>query len=163
MERNFERVEQILQKHQYKKENLIKILLDVQKLYRYLPQDVINYIAVALKIPPAKIFGVGTFYAQFSLKPKGEYTILLCDGTACHMEGSTSLLKALEEELNIKPGEVTKDLKFSVDQVGCLGACALAPAMVINGEVYGNLTPERVKEIIRKLKEEGEENAQNHQ
>lgn len=162
MERNFERVEQILQKHQYKKENLIKILLDVQKLYRYLPQDVINYIAVALKIPPAKIFGVGTFYAQFSLKPKGEYTILLCDGTACHMEGSTSLLKALEEELNIKPGEVTKDLKFSVDQVGCLGACALAPAMVINGEVYGNLTPERVKEIIRKLKEEGEENAQNH-
>ncbi len=162
MERNFERVEQILQKHQYKKENLIKILLDVQKLYRYLPQDVINYIGVALKIPPAKIFGVGTFYAQFSLKPKGEYTILLCDGTACHMEGSTSLLKALEEELNIKSGEVTKDLKFSVDQVGCLGACALAPAMVINGEVYGNLTPERVKEIIRKLKEEGEENAQNH-
>lgn len=160
MERNFEKVEEILQKHGYKKENLIKILLDVQKQYRYLPQDVVNYIGVALQIPPAKIFGVGTFYAQFSLKPKGEYAILLCDGTACHMEGSTGLLKAIEEELNIKPGEVTKDLMFSVDQVGCLGACALAPAMVINGEVYGNLTPEKVKQIIRNLKQEGEKNAQ---
>ncbi|WP_041081670.1 NADH-quinone oxidoreductase subunit NuoE [Thermotoga profunda] len=159
MERNFEKVEEILQKHGYKKENLIRILLDVQKQYRYLPEDVINYIGVALQIPPAKIFGVGTFYAQFSLKPKGKYTILLCDGTACHMEGSTALLKAIEEELNIKPGEVTKDLMFSVDQVGCLGACALAPAMVINEEVYGNLTPEKVKQIIKKI-EEGEKDAQ---
>ncbi|ABV33520.1 MULTISPECIES: NADH-quinone oxidoreductase subunit NuoE [Pseudothermotoga] len=159
MERTFEKVEEILKKHQYKKENLIRILLDVQKNYRHLPEDVVNYIAVALELPPAKIFGVGTFYSQFSLKPKGEYTILVCDGTACHMEGSLSLLKAIEEELNIKPGEVTRDLKFSVDQVGCLGACALAPAMVINDEVYGNLTPEKVKDIIRKLKE-GEQNAQ---
>lgn len=159
MERNFEKVEEILQKHGYKKENLIRILLDVQKQYRYLPEDVINYIGVALQIPPAKIFGVGTFYAQFSLKPKGKYTILLCDGTACHMEGSTALLRAIEEKLNIKPGEVTKDLMFSVDQVGCLGACALAPAMVINEEVYGNLTPEKVKQIIEKIKE-GEKDAQ---
>ncbi|HOJ89248.1 MAG TPA: NADH-quinone oxidoreductase subunit NuoE [Pseudothermotoga sp.] len=160
MERNFQKVEEILQKHGYKKENLIRILLDVQRQYRHLPEDIVNYIGVALQIPPAKIFGVGTFYAQFSLKPKGEYTILLCDGTACHMEGSTALLKAIEEELNIKPGEVTKDLMFSVDQVGCLGACALAPAMVINEEVYGNLTPEKVKQIIRRLKEEGEKDAQ---
>ncbi len=159
MERTFQKVEEILKKHEYKKENLIRILLDVQKQYRYLPEDVINYIGVALQLPPAKIYGVGTFYAQFSLKPKGKYTILLCDGTACHMEGSISLLKAIEEELNIKPGEVTKDLVFSVDQVGCLGACALAPAMVINEEVYGNLTPEKVKEIIKKLKE-GEKDAQ---
>lgn len=159
MERSFQKVEEILKKHEYKKENLIRILLDVQKQYRYLPEDVINYIGVALQLPPAKIYGVGTFYAQFSLKPKGKYTILLCDGTACHMEGSTLLLKAIEEELNIKPGEVTKDLMFSVDQVGCLGACALAPAMVINEEVYGNLTPEKVKEIIRNLKE-GEKDAQ---
>ncbi|MFN3284396.1 MAG: NADH-quinone oxidoreductase subunit NuoE [Pseudothermotoga sp.] len=159
MERTFQKVEEILKKHEYKKENLIRILLDVQKQYRYLPEDVINYIGVALQLPPAKIYGVGTFYAQFSLKPKGKYTILLCDGTACHMEGSTLLLKAIEEELNIKPGEVTKDLMFSVDQVGCLGACALAPAMVINEEVYGNLTPEKVKEIIKNLKE-GEKDAQ---
>ncbi|MFN4190261.1 MAG: NADH-quinone oxidoreductase subunit NuoE [Pseudothermotoga sp.] len=159
MERSFQKVEEILKKHEYRKENLIRILLDVQKQYRYLPEDVINYIGVALQLPPAKIYGVGTFYAQFSLKPKGKYTILLCDGTACHMEGSTLLLKAIEEELNIKPGEVTKDLMFSVDQVGCLGACALAPAMVINEEVYGNLTPEKVKEIIKNLKE-GEKDAQ---
>lgn len=159
MERSFQKVEEILKKHEYKKENLIRILLDVQKQYRYLPEDVVNYIGVALQMPSAKIYGVGTFYAQFSLKPKGKYTILLCDGTACHMEGSTSLLKAIEEELSIKPGEVTKDLMFSVDQVGCLGACALAPAMVINEEVYGNLTPEKVKQIIKKLKE-GENDAQ---
>ena len=152
MERTFEKVEEILKKHGYEKKNLIKILLDVQKEYRHIPKEVVNYLSVALDIPPAKIFGVATFYAQFSLKPKGEYTILICDGTACHMEGSMKLVSAIEEELGIKPGEVTQDLKFSLDKVGCLGACALAPAMVINGEVYGNLTPEKTKEILRNLK-----------
>lgn len=156
MERTYEAVEQILRKYNYKKENLVKILLEVQKLHRYLSKDVINYVAVALQLPPAKVYGVATFYAQFSLKPKGEYTILVCDGTACHMEGSTSLIKAIEEEIGIKPGEVTKDLKFSLDCVGCLGACALAPAMVINGEVYGNLTAEKVKEILRRLRSDGD-------
>ncbi|MCD6104622.1 MAG: NADH-quinone oxidoreductase subunit NuoE [Thermosipho sp. (in: Bacteria)] len=152
MERTFEKVEEILKKHGYEKKNLIKILLDVQKEYRHIPKEVVNYLSVALDIPPAKIFGVATFYAQFSLKPKGEYTILICDGTACHMEGSMKLVSAIEEELGIKPGEVTQDLKFSLDKVGCLGACALAPAMVINGEVYGNLTPEKTKEILRNIK-----------
>lgn len=156
MERTYEAVEQILRKYNYKKENLVKILLEVQKLHRYLSKDVINYVAVALQLPPANVYGVATFYAQFSLKPKGEYTILVCDGTACHMEGSTSLIKAIEEEIGIKPGEVTKDLKFSLDCVGCLGACALAPAMVINGEVYGNLTAEKVKEILRRLRSDGD-------
>jgi iron-hydrogenase subunit gamma len=152
MERTFEKVEEILKKHGYEKKNLIKILLDVQKEYRHIPKEVVNYLSVALDIPPANIFGVATFYAQFSLKPKGEYTILICDGTACHMEGSMKLVSAIEEELGIKPGEVTQDLKFSLDKVGCLGACALAPAMVINGEVYGNLTPEQTKEILRNIK-----------
>ncbi|WP_448534956.1 NADH-quinone oxidoreductase subunit NuoE [Pseudothermotoga sp.] len=158
MERTYEAVEQVLRKYNYKKENLVKILLEVQKLHRYLSKDVIHYVAVALRIPPAKVYGVATFYAQFSLKPKGEYTILVCDGTACHMEGSMNLIKAIEEEIGIKPGEVTKDLKFSVDCVGCLGACALAPAMVINGEVYGNLTAQKVKEILRSLR--GDDDAQ---
>lgn len=151
--RTFDKVERILQKYDYRPEMLIKILLEVQKEYRHIPREVVNYIGVALGIPPAKIYGVATFYAQFSLKPKGEYTILVCDGTACHMEGSMNLIKAIEEEIGIKPGEVTQDLKFSLDKVGCLGACALAPAMVINDEVYGHLTPEKVKEILRKLKE----------
>lgn len=135
---------------------MIKILLDVQKEYRHLPKDVINYLGVALDLPPAKIYGVGTFYAQFSLKPKGQYAISICDGTACHMQGSTSLLQAIEKEIGIKPGEVTPDLLFSLDQVGCLGACALAPAMVINEEVYGNLTPEEVTRILKNLKERKE-------
>lgn len=155
--RNFEKVEDILKRYGYKKEMLIKILLEVQKEYRHIPREVINYLGVALDISPAKIYGVATFYGQFSLKPKGEYTILICDGTACHMEGSMSLLKAIEEELGIKPGEVTADLKFSVDKVGCLGACALAPAMVINGEVYGNLNETKVKEILKSIKEKKEE------
>jgi len=151
--RTFDKVERILQKYDYRPEMLIKILLEVQREYRHIPREVVNYIGVALGIPPAKIYGVATFYAQFSLKPKGEYTILVCDGTACHMEGSMNLIKSIEEEIGIKPGEVTQDLKFSLDKVGCLGACALAPAMVINDEVYGHLTPEKVKEILRKLKE----------
>uniref|UniRef100_A0A7C4RXJ2 NADH-quinone oxidoreductase subunit NuoE n=1 Tax=Fervidobacterium thailandense TaxID=1008305 RepID=A0A7C4RXJ2_9BACT len=153
MTRTFDKVERILQKYDYRPEMLIKILLEVQREYRHIPREVVNYIGVALGIPPAKIYGVATFYAQFSLKPKGEYTILVCDGTACHMEGSMNLIKSIEEEIGIKPGEVTQDLKFSLDKVGCLGACALAPAMVINDEVYGHLTPEKVKEILRKLKE----------
>ncbi|MDD8040813.1 MAG: NAD(P)H-dependent oxidoreductase subunit E [Thermotogota bacterium] len=156
MTRNFSKVEEILKKHTYDKKNLIKILLDVQKEYRHLPKDVINYLGVALDLPPAKIYGVGTFYAQFSLKPKGQYAISICDGTACHMQGSTSLLQAIEKEIGIKPGEVTPDLLFSLDQVGCLGACALAPAMVINEEVYGNLTPEEVTRILKNLKERKE-------
>ncbi|MGC8819515.1 MAG: NADH-quinone oxidoreductase subunit NuoE [Fervidobacterium sp.] len=153
MTRTFDKVEKILEKYGRKKEMLIKILLEVQKEYRHIPREVVNYLGVALGISPAKIYGVATFYAQFSLKPKGEYTILICDGTACHMEGSMSLVKAIEEEVGIKPGEVTHDLKFSLDKVGCLGACALAPVMVINGEVYGNLTPEKVREILKNLKE----------
>lgn len=155
--RNFEKVEKILNKYDYKKEMLIKILLEVQKEYRHVPREVINYISVALGISPAKIYGVVTFYGQFSLKPKGKYSILICDGTACHMEGSTSLLKAIEEEIGIKPGEVTSDLKFSVDKVGCLGACALAPAMVINGDVFGNLNDDKVRQILKKIKENKEE------
>ncbi len=162
LKRNFAKVEEILKKHDYRKDNLIKILLDIQKEYRYLPEDVINYIGVALDIPPAKIYGVATFYAQFSLKPKGKYTILVCDGTACHMAGSTSLIESIKEELNISPGDVTEDLLFSLDQVGCLGACALAPVMVINEEVYGNLTPEKVKEIIKNLKEREMKNVENN-
>ncbi|MCS7201554.1 MAG: NADH-quinone oxidoreductase subunit NuoE [Dictyoglomus sp.] len=158
LKRNFAKVEEILKKHNYRQDNLIKILLDIQKEYRYLPEDVINYIGVALDIPPAKIYGVATFYAQFSLKPKGKYTISVCDGTACHMAGSTSLIESIREELKISPGNVTEDLLFSLDQVGCLGACALAPAMVINEEVYGNLTPEKVKEIIKNLKERERKN-----
>lgn len=159
IKRSFVKVEEILKKHEYRQDNLIKILLDVQREYRYIPEEVINYISVALNLSPAKIYGVATFYAQFSLKPKGKYTILVCDGTACHMAGSTGLIEVIREELNIKPGEVTDDLLFSLDQVGCLGACALAPAMVINEEVYGNLNPEKVKEIIKNLKERERENA----
>lgn len=159
IERNFTKVEEIVKRYDYRKDNLIKILLDVQREYRYIPREVINYIGVALDIPPAKIYGVATFYAQFSIKPKGQYSILVCDGTACHMAGSTSLIEAIKEELGIGPGEVTQDLLFSLDQVGCLGACALAPAMVINEEVYGNLTPEKVKEILKNIKERGMEDA----
>lgn len=159
IERNFTKVEEIVKRYDYRKDNLIKILLEVQREYRYIPREVINYIGVALDIPPAKIYGVATFYAQFSIKPKGQYSILVCDGTACHMAGSTSLIEAIKEELGIGPGEVTQDLLFSLDQVGCLGACALAPAMVINEEVYGNLTPEKVKEILKNIKERGMEDA----
>lgn len=152
LKRDFQRVEEIVKKHDSKKENLIKILLEVQKEQRYIPEDILNYVSVALDIPPARVYGIATFYAAFSTKPKGLYQILLCDGTACHLAGSPSLLKTIETELGIKPGEVTSDLMFSLDQVGCIGACALAPAMIINGEVYGNLKDDDVKNILKSLR-----------
>lgn len=153
LRRDFLKTEKIVTKFEGRKENLIKILLEVQKEYRHIPEDILNYVSVALDIPPARVFGVATFYSQFSLKPKGLYQILLCDGTACHLVGSNTLVQAIENELKIKPGEVTEDFEFGLDLIGCIGACALAPAMVINGEVYGNLQTGDIKKIIQELRD----------
>jgi NADH-quinone oxidoreductase subunit E len=144
-------LQELLAQYRGKKGSLVAILQGVQTIYGYLPQQVMDYIADTMKIKPAKIYGVATFYTQFRLKPVGKYHILLCQGTACHVNGSERILTAISEELKIKPDETTSDGLFTLDCVACLGCCSLAPVMMINGQAHGPLTPDKALRIIRGL------------
>lgn len=151
--RKFEAVGRILETHHYDREKLIPMLQAIQNEYRYLPQEVMVFVASALGISPARLFGVATFYAHFALKPKGKYVIRICDGTACHVKGSMDLFDTLSRELGLKGGATTTpDLLFTIETVSCLGACGLAPAMVVNDEVYGQLTPQKAKAVLDQIR-----------
>jgi NADH-quinone oxidoreductase subunit E len=150
--RKFQKVNEILAKYNHDATNLIAILQQVQHEYRYLPQDILTYISTAIGKSPSEIFGVATFYSQFSLEPKGKYEIKLCDGTACHVRRSIPVLQAIREKLKLVPGETTtKNLRFSVDTVSCLGACGLAPVVLINEKVYPQMTPESIVKVINEI------------
>lgn len=138
----------ILSKHRSDPGELIAVLQDVQREYGYLPKEAMKEIAHFLKVPESSVFGVATFYAQFKLSPAARRTIKVCSGTACHVKGNGDILAAIEAELGIKPGETSKDLKYSLQLIACFGACALAPVMVIDKTVYGRMTPEKVAEIL---------------
>ena len=140
------------------KSHLIAILQKVQEEYRYLPEDALVYIGTKIAgLSPATVYGVATFYAQFSLEPKGKYEIKVCDGTACHVRGSMPVLSAIRNKLDLKDGKLTSDNGiFSLEIVSCLGACGLAPVCVINDKVYPQMTSDAVSMIIDTLmKEEG--------
>lgn len=147
-------VNQILEKYNYNKTKLITILQEVQEEYKYLSKDIISYVATSLNLPPARVFGVATFYAHFSLEPKGKYVVKLCDGTACHVKGSIKILDALRERLNLSGEEqTTPDQLFTVETVSCLGACGLAPVLLVNEDVYGQVKPEQAVKIIDEIME----------
>lgn len=131
---------------------LISVLQKAQEIYGYLPRNVLSDIAEKMKLKPAKVYGVATFYAQFRMKPTGKYLIMLCQGTACHVNGSGKIEQAIVEELKISDGETTADGLFTFTNVACLGCCSLAPVMVIGNQTYAKLTPERTKEVLRDLK-----------
>ncbi|MBI6873544.1 NADH-quinone oxidoreductase subunit NuoE [Clostridium aciditolerans] len=137
----------------YHKENgnLISILQDAQGVYGYLPLDVLKLIADKTGNKRAKVYGVATFYSQFRLNPVGKYIILQCQGTACHVNGSEAVGNAICDELGISPGETSSDGMFSLEDVACLGCCSLAPVIMINGEAYGNLTPDGARRIIKDI------------
>lgn len=143
----------ILEKYKNVNGSLITVLQKAQEIYGYLPTDVIYRIAEEMKLTPAKVMGVATFYTQFRFRPVGKYLIMLCQGTACHVNGSEKIEKAITEELGISDGETTEDGLFTLKNVACLGCCSLSPVMMINEDTYGSLTPQRVKEILRSLKE----------
>ncbi|HGE70440.1 TPA: NADH-quinone oxidoreductase subunit NuoE [Candidatus Poribacteria bacterium] len=128
---------------------LIPLLQASQELYGYLSMPVLEKIAQHLHIPLSRAYGVATFYAQFRFKPSGKYVIKVCRGTACHVRGSKNILEAIERELGIKNGDVTPDLKFSLETVACLGTCFLAPVMMINDRYYGKLTNKTVQKILK--------------
>lgn len=151
-QRKFEKVNEIAKQYEYKKANLIAILQKVQESYRYLPEEIMTYIATILKISPASVYGVATFYSQFSLSPKGKYEIRVCDGTACHVRKSMPVYDAIIKKLKLTGKKfTTEDLKFSVETVSCLGACGLAPVVVINEKVYPQMTADAINIIIDEL------------
>ena len=151
-QRKFERVNEIIAEHGREQSALIPILQDVQAEYRYLPEEILTYIATAMGLSVATVFGVATFYAQFSLEPKGKYVVRVCDGTACHVRHSMPVYQAIRSSLGLKDGRfTTPDMMFTVETVACLGACGVAPAMIINEKVYGKMTPEAACTIIDTL------------
>ncbi|MGI6772843.1 MAG: NADH-quinone oxidoreductase subunit NuoE [Clostridiales bacterium] len=156
----FDKVCEILDKHERNPHHLIPILQEMQEEYSYLPEEIMTYVSTALGIPPSSVYGVATFYSHFTLEPKGKYLIRICDGTACHVKKSEDILKALEKKLGLgKNKKTTDDGLFTLETVACLGACSLAPAVVINGEVHGLMTPDKTMEIINEIrKQEGVEN-----
>ncbi len=159
MER-FERVCDILDRNGRNPARLIPILQAVQSEYRYLPEEIMNFVATSLGISPARVFGVATFYSLFTLRPKGKYLVRVCDGTACHLKQSADIHDAVLRRLGVGKGnETTPDMLFTVETVNCLGACGLGPAMVVNEEVFGGLSPDRATAIIDDIirKEAGNE------
>ncbi len=149
MMRKFEKVCEIIERYNNDSSKLVPILQAVQEEYRYLPEDVMYYVATSLGIPSAQVYGVATFYSHFALTPKGKYLIKVCDGTACHVKKSIPILEALMKKLNLAQGRMTTpDMLFTVETVSCLGACGLAPVLVINDEVHGLMTPEATTKLI---------------
>ncbi len=142
-------IEEILDEYASVPGSLITILQKTQEVYGYLPMDAIYRISERTGNSPAKIMGVATFYAQFRLQPIGKYLIYLCKGTACHVNNSDLIGATIEQELGITNGETTEDGLFTLEHVACLGCCSLAPVMMINGEAYGSLTPQKTIQILQ--------------
>jgi NADH-quinone oxidoreductase subunit E len=148
----FEAVCAILDRHGRQPTKLIPILQAVQDEYKYLPEEVLIYVATVLDIPPARVYGVATFYTYFALEPKGKHVVRLCDGTACHVKDSIPILDALRAKLGVtEERKTTPDMLFTVETVACLGACGLAPVVMVDDEVHSRMTPESAVKLIEDI------------
>ncbi|MBE5813734.1 MAG: NADH-quinone oxidoreductase subunit NuoE [Clostridiales bacterium] len=148
----FEKLAQVIQDHKEQKGALMPVLQEAQNIFGCVSEDVQKVIAEGLGVTLSEVYGVATFYSQFSLQPKGKYVCGVCLGTACYVKGSQAVLDKLCEELEINAGDTTKDGKFTVQATRCLGACGLAPVMMINDDVFGRLTPAEIPGILEKYK-----------
>jgi len=147
------KVENILHKYGYQMSHIIQILQDIQVEFNYLPKEVLEYVSQRLKMPMSKIYSIATFYAGFSLNPRGKHLCTVCMGTACHVRGAANVLDRIEERLGITSGVTTSDKLFTLETVNCLGACALAPIVVIDGQYHGQTTVDRVDKLLDKYYE----------
>ena len=159
---DFRPIDEILEKHGTSHGAIIAILQDIQERYNYLPKEIFPYLAQKMHFGEARIYGVATFYENFSLEPKGKYIIRVCDGTACHVRGSAPILNKLREELGLSETKhTTADLTFTVETVSCLGACGLAPVITVNGKVHPAMTEAKVEALLNELREELKEEQAN--
>jgi len=145
-----EKVKTIVDKYNGKHDSVIAILQDVQSEYHYLPEHALRVVASQLGLPLIQICGVATFFKAFSLKPRGEHTVTVCLGTACHVRGAPAVLDEAKRQLGIEPGNTTDDMRFTLETVNCLGACALGPIMVIDGKYHGQMSPRKAKKVLKK-------------
>jgi len=145
-------VEAIINKYNSNHDSVISILQDIQAEYHYLPETALRQVAKHLELPLIQVYGVATFFKAFSLKPRGEHLIKLCVGTACHVRGAQTVLDEVKRQLGIEAGETTEDMRFTLETVNCLGACALGPIMVVDDEYHGEISPGKVKAIITNYK-----------
>jgi NADH-quinone oxidoreductase subunit E len=146
---NKAKVKQVLKKYRNDKSALIDILHDTQAEIGYLPKEALEQISKGLDVPLSKVFSIVTFFKAFSLTPRGRHLINVCMGTACHVRGADKVVEQIEKELGIKAGENTSDLRFTLDTVNCVGACALGPMVVIGEDYHGEMTPEKVSGVLQ--------------
>ena len=151
---DWNKLNDIIGQHKNEKWGLIPLLQDIQEAFGYIPPESIEPVAEALKMFPSQIQGVITFYAGFTLKPKGKYVLKLCRGTACHVKGSRSIIRLMEKELDLKEDETSSDYQFTLETVACLGACFLAPAMMVNRTYFGKLAPSKITSILAEYKKD---------
>lgn len=140
----------LINEYRGKQGALIPVLQKAQGLYGYLPKEVMAMVANGLDLPLSQVYGVATFYAQFHLQPRGRNIIRVCLGTACHVRGAAKILAKVEEALNIRAGETTEDLRYTIESVACIGACGLAPVIMINDDTHGRLTPDRIADLLKR-------------
>ena len=147
-----EKLVEIIEKHSEERGALLNLLLEVQEKYRYLPKDALGEISSTMDIPLSRLYSIASFFKDFSLTPRGKHTISICTGTACQVWGAQRLVERVGEELNIKPGETTEDLQFTLDTVNCPGCCGLAPVVIVDKEIYGKVTRNKLLSLIKKYK-----------
>lgn len=150
MSHDLSRLPEIIARHPQDPSSLIMVLQDIQKEYRYLPCEAITKTAETLGVPLSRVFSVATFYNAFSLNPKGKNIVRICVGTACHIRGSKLIQDQIENELKIKAGQTTPDMEFSVEVVACVGACAMAPVVIVNEQYHGGVKVSGAKKLVRK-------------
>ena len=145
---DWDKIDAIIDEHKGEKWGLIPLLQEVQELCGYIPPESIETIATAMNMFPSQVQGVITFYSGFALEPKGKYVLKVCRGTACHVKGSRSILRLMQKEMSLSEGETSPDYKFTLETVACLGACFLAPTMMINRDYFGKLSPNKVTSVL---------------
>ena len=145
-----EKVGQVLNNYQHDKGMLVSVLQDVQAEYNYLPKEALIQVSQGLNIPLSQVYSVTTFFKAFSLKPRGRHLINVCLGTACHVRGAVRILEKIERELGISSSETTQDLRFTLETVNCVGACALGPMVIIDEEYHGEITTDKVNSVLKK-------------
>lgn len=148
--REKDKLSEIVKKYGKDKSQLVSILQDVQTAYHYLPKEALDKLSKKMDIPQSQIYSLATFFRAFSLKPRGEHIVNVCLGTACHVRGGELILESLERQLNIKRGDTTGDMKFTLESVNCMGCCATGPVVKIDDEYYGHMTNDKVEPMLNK-------------
>ncbi len=149
------KVDKIVEAYGCHRDSLISILQDVQAEHRYLPEDALKQVARRLELPLIQVYGVATFFKAFSLQPRGEHMVRVCLGTACHVRGAPAVLDEVKRQLDVEPGETTQDMKFTLETVNCLGACALGPLVVVDNDYQGQISAGKVKRVLKQYVNDG--------